>query len=110
MHEMSITQSVVDICSQNAGNKRVTEVTLEIGALSGVVPDAIEFCFEACTKGTSLEGARLLIEKIPGRGRCRACTAEFSLDSYHEPCPACSGFGVEILFGEELRVRDLVVD
>lgn len=110
MHEMSITQSVVDICTQHAGGKRVLEVTLEVGQLSGVVPEAVEFCFEACTKETSLEGARLKIELIAARGRCRDCGAEFSLGAYHEPCVACGGFGVDILAGEELRVKELEIE
>ena len=55
MHEMSITQGVVDLCESHSGGRRVTSVTLEIGDLSGVVPDAIEFCFDACTRETQLE-------------------------------------------------------
>ncbi|ABQ26132.1 hydrogenase maturation nickel metallochaperone HypA [Geotalea uraniireducens] len=110
MHEMSITQSVVEICTQNAGGRRVTAVILEIGDLSGVVPDAIEFCFEACTRDTQLDGARLLIERVQALGRCRDCKAEFALSAYYDPCPACGGFGVDVLSGEELRVKELEVE
>lgn len=110
MHEMSITQSVVEICTQNAGGRRVTSVILEIGDLSGVVPDAIEFCFEACTRDTLLDGARLLIERVQALGRCRDCKAEFALSAYYDPCPACGGFGVDVLSGEELRVKELEVE
>lgn len=110
MHEMSITQSVVDICTQNAAGRRVTAVVLEIGELSGVVPDAIEFCFEACTRDTLLDGARLLIERVRARGRCRDCKAEFALSSHYAPCPACGSFGVDLLSGEELRVKELEVE
>lgn len=110
MHEMSITQSVVEICTQNAGGRRVTAVILEIGDLSGVVPDAIEFCFEACTRDTLLDGARLLIERVQALGRCRDCKAEFALAAYYDPCPSCGGFGVDVLSGEELRVKELEVE
>jgi hydrogenase nickel incorporation protein HypA/HybF len=110
MHEMSITQGVVDICESHAGGRRVTSVTLEIGNLSGVVPDAIEFCFDACTRGTQLEGALLIIERIPSRGRCHECGAEFTLDAYFNPCPKCGSYGVELLSGEELRVKELEVE
>lgn len=110
MHEMAITQSVVDICERSAGGRRITSVTLEIGDLSGVVPDAVEFCFDACTRGTPLEGARLFIERVPARGRCHGCGAEFAVAAYYDPCPACGAYGVELLAGEELRVKELEVD
>jgi hydrogenase nickel incorporation protein HypA/HybF len=110
MHEMSITQSVVEICESSSGGRRVTAVTLEIGDLAGVVPESIEFCFDACTRGTLLEGATLAIERLPALGRCHGCGAEFSLQALFDPCPGCGGYGVELLSGEELRVKDLEVE
>ncbi len=107
---MSITQGVVEICERNAAGRRVLAVVMEIGELSNVMPDAVEFCFEACTKGTLLDGARLVIERIQGRGRCRGCAAEFAVKAFYESCPACGGYGVEILSGEELRVKELEVE
>lgn len=110
MHEMALTQSVVEICERNAGGRRVTAVFLEIGELAGVVPAAVEFCFDACTRDTLLEGARLFIELVPGRGRCQGCGAESGVTAYYDPCPACGGYGVELLSGEELRVTELEVE
>ena len=83
MHEMSITQSVVDICTQNAGGRRVTAVVLEIGELSGVVPDAIEFCFEACSKGTLLEGAKARNADSRGQDTARVSIATESSIQWH---------------------------
>lgn len=110
MHEMSITQSVVDICEKSAEGRRVLSVTIEIGELSGVVPDAVEFCFEACTRETLLEGARLVIERVAGRGECPTCGAEFPVRTYFDPCPGCGGYGVRVVAGEELRVKELEVE
>ena len=110
MHELSITQSIVDICEQNAGGRRVLSVTLELGALSGIVPDAVEFCFESCTKGTLLEGAKLLISRIEPKGLCRECGQEFPVSAYYDSCPLCGGFTIELLAGEELRVKELEVE
>jgi len=110
MHELSITQGVVDICEDTAAGRRVIAVVLEIGALSGVIPEAVEFCFEACARGTALEGAKLIIERTPARGRCEDCAAEFPLKTYYEPCPDCGSYRVTILSGEELRVKELEVD
>lgn len=110
MHELSIVQGVVEICESAAAGKRILSVVMEIGALSNVMPDAIEFCFEACTKETLLDGARLVIDCIPGRGRCRDCAAEFEVKSYYGTCPACGGYELDILSGEELRVKELEVE
>ncbi len=101
---------MVDICQQHAAGRRVSAVVLEIGALSGVVPEAVEFCFEACAQGTLLEGATLTIENIQGRGCCSGCGAEFPVRAYYDPCPACGGYGIAITAGEELRVKELEVE
>ena len=110
MHELSITQSVVEICRQTAAGRRVVEVVLEIGVLSGVVPEAVEFCFAACARETPLEGATLTIERISGQGCCTGCGAAFPVCAYYEPCPACGGYAVAITAGEELRVKELEVE
>jgi len=110
MHELSLTQGVVEICESNSGGRRVTAVVLEIGELSSVVPEALEFCFEACSKGTLLEGAQLTIERIPALGKCHDCSKEFHLRSYYNSCPSCGSHQVTIISGEELRVKEMEVD
>jgi len=110
MHELSITQSVIEICEQNAGGRRVLSVTLEVGELSGILPDAVEFCFEACSKGTLLEGARLKIDRVSPKGHCRECESDFPVSAYYDSCPSCGGYTVELLTGEEMRVKELEVE
>lgn len=110
MHEMSITQSVVELCEEHAKGRKVLTVVLQIGALSGVVPESVEFCFEACTKGTALDGARLEIEQIAGEGRCPLCGALGPVDTLFDPCSACGAFGLELVCGEELRVKEIEID
>ncbi len=100
----------MEICESAAAGKRVLAVVLEIGELSNIIPEAVEFCFEVCVKDTLLDGARLIIERIPGRGRCRDCSAEFAMKAYYEPCPDCGGFKIDMLSGEELRVKELEVE
>lgn len=113
MHEVGITQSIVEIAERHAreeGAARVLSVTLRIGALCGVVPEAVEFCFEPCTQGTLLEGALLIVERVPGRGRCTACGADIDLDPHTLACPACGDPGLERLQGEELCILEMEVD
>lgn len=109
MHELTITQGIVETCELNAGGRKVVEVVLQIGALSGVMPEAVEFCFEACTRDTLLEGARLVIVRIGAKARCLRCRAEFPLQGYFDPCPRCCALGNEILAGEELRIMEIEI-
>lgn len=109
MHELSIAQGIVEICESSASGRRVTAVCLEIGALSGVVPEALEFCFDACVQGTLLEGAVLEIEKICASGFCDKCCQTFPIDTYFDSCPVCSSF-LAIRSGEEMRVKYLEVE
>lgn len=110
MHEMALTQGIIEICEKYASGKRVLALDVEIGQLSGVVPDAVEFCFEACSRGTLLEGARINVIHIPGTGRCRECGAESPLANIFDSCPACGGFQMELISGEEMRVREIEVE
>ncbi|MDI3461572.1 MAG: [NiFe] hydrogenase nickel incorporation protein HypA [Nitrospira sp.] len=107
MHELSITRNIVAIVSERANGATVTHVTLEVGKLSAVIPDAIRFCFDIVAKGTVLEGALLEVIEIPGRGRCRSCGSELDLRQFVERC-ACGSGNVERLAGEELTIKQMV--
>ncbi len=107
MHELSITRNIVAIVSARANGARVTRVTLEIGQLSAVVPDAIRFCFDVVAKGTVLEGAQLDVIEIPGRGRCRNCGREIALGQLIERCD-CGSLDLVRLSGEELFIKEMV--
>jgi hydrogenase nickel incorporation protein HypA/HybF len=110
MHELSLTQGIIDLCLQHAGGRRVKLLEVEIGELSSVVPEAIEFCFEACSRDTLLEGAELAIIRIPGRGECQDCSAETPLTELFGACLHCGSNRVVIINGEEMRVREIEVE
>lgn len=113
MHEVGITQSLIEIAERHARQEKaesIASITVEIGSLSGVIPESVEFCFEVCTGGTMAEGARLIVKRIQGRGRCQDCRSEFDLDTYTFACPECDGFAVERLCGEELRISEMEID
>jgi len=110
MHEMSLTRDVVSICEQNAAGRKVLSVTLEIGELSGIMPAAVQFCFDDCARGTAVEGALLRVEQTGARGRCRDCAAEFALQGFHGVCPFCGSDRMEIIAGLEMRVKDMEVE
>lgn len=108
MHELSIANSVVEICAEQAAGARVMRVTLEIGKLSAVMPDAIRFCFDVCAKDTLVEGAVLEIIDVPGLGRCMACGATMELSMPFGRC-ACGSDSVELISGQQLKIRQMEV-
>lgn len=115
MHELSIALSLVDVASEAAsrlGPVRVHALHLRLGALSGVVKEALEFSFEIAVKGTALEGARLEIEDVPVTALCPQCQAERTLDrtlDLHLRCPVCDGALTEMLHGREMELTALEV-
>lgn len=110
MHELGITQTIVAIVAEHAGGNLVKRVTLEIGQLSAVEPDAIRFCFDVCCQGTVLEGATLEIIEIPGLGRCRHCGAAVPLTQPFGICDRCGSVKLDIVGGEELKIKEMEVD
>jgi hydrogenase nickel incorporation protein HypA/HybF len=105
---MAITQSVVAAVSERCEGRRVVQVTLVIGALSGVVPDSVRFCFELATAGTPLADATLEIVEVGGRARCRDCAQTVVLNDFIALCP-CGSADLDILGGEELAIRSVEV-
>lgn len=108
MHELGITRNVVAICSEHAHGASVLRVTLEIGRLSAVLPDALRFCFDICSRGTPLEGAELQIIEVPGAALCRDCGAEVALQAPYGRC-RCGSANLRLVAGEELNVKEMEV-
>ena len=109
MHELAISRNIVAIVGEAARGRRVRRVTLEIGKFSGVLPDAILFCFDVAAQGTAVENAALEILEIDGRARCQACGAEFVVHSLSDAC-ACGSRRLIRLAGEELNVKSMEVE
>lgn len=115
MHEMSIALAVVDQVQDAARVERPgtdgmvpDEVTLRIGELAGVVPDALHFCFQLACEGTLLNGARLLTESVPGRARCAPCDREWATGMPPDLCcPGCGSGATELLAGRELEIAEV---
>jgi len=109
VHELSLTQSIIEAVVEKTGGAEVTVVRLRIGRLSGVVVDSIRFCFDVVAAGTPVAGARLDIEEPSGRGRCRDCATEFAADDPIVLCPGCGSADVTVLAGRELTIISVEV-
>jgi hydrogenase nickel incorporation protein HypA/HybF len=112
MHEMALAQSMLEIvesAARTAGATRVTNVRLEIGALSHVAADALRFCFDVVTRGSLAEGATLTIDEPPGEAWCMPCAATVPLAQCGEPCPRCGSFQLAVTSGDDMRVKDIAI-
>jgi hydrogenase nickel incorporation protein HypA/HybF len=113
MHELRIATEIIDVVRDEMTRRhlnRVTEVYLNLGALTGVDPEALAFGFEAATADTPLSGAALKINRIPVGGKCRTCRSDFELNEYVFVCPKCGSSDLEIFRGEELDIAYFLGD
>ena len=113
MHELSIALSMIEMATEEVerhNGAKVEVLYLKLGALSGVVKDALLFSWEIACQGTRLEGARLEIEEIPVVVHCANCRADKTLISInHFLCPSCHSPTAEIRQGKELEVTALEI-
>ena len=113
MHEMTIAMNIVDIICQKANEEKavkVNSVKLEIGELSGVMINSLEFCFEAACKNTIVDGAELNINKIQAEAFCKSCKNIFRMESDFSSCPKCNDFDFEIKKGKEFSIKSFNID
>jgi len=112
MHELSIAMSIVDAAVEEAQRRGVqgSAVHLRLGALAGVVKDALLFCYEVACQGTPLEGSRLIVEDVPVIVFCAPCQKERVLQSVQLfQCPECGTPTMDVRHGKELEVYALEV-
>jgi hydrogenase nickel incorporation protein HypA/HybF len=114
MHELSIAENLIEIASnaaQAAGVQHVQAVHLRLGALSGVVADALQFSYEVAAAGTLLEGSQLVIQAVPAAIYCAVCAQVVELPTIQAfCCPVCGTFSTDVRQGRELEIISLEVE
>ena len=113
MHEISLLEQVREILiehSQSQCFSKVSKVTLEIGKLSCVEEGALRFGFDVVMQGSLAEDAELKITSVDGLGVCQDCNQSMPMQSMHDPCVLCGGFNIKVIQGEEMRIKDLLVN
>jgi hydrogenase nickel incorporation protein HypA/HybF len=113
MHEMAVTQSILDIVikhARQAGASRVLQINLVIGEMSGIVDDSVQFYFDFLSKDTMAEDARLAFERRPAVYRCRECEVTFNPEGLNWTCPACGALAFEVVSGREFQIDSIEVD
>lgn len=113
MHELAITEGIIEAAipaAEAAGAKRILEIRLKIGELSGVLPECIQEYFNIASRGTIAEGAALKVEKIPITITCASCGYDGEIPRRKIHCPKCASAEIKIKSGREYFVDSLEVE
>ena len=112
MHEVGLMTNALAIALDYATREQASHIhqmTLRVGDLSGVEPEALRFAFDVVTQGTIAEQAQLTIESCPTLCFCHDCQAEFRPTELGYECPICQTWSTSILQGKELELASLEV-
>ena len=115
MHELPITQSLLEIVlrhAERAGASRITGIDLALGVFTNYVSDSIQFYFDIISRGTPAEGAILHIHRIPATCRCWDCGQNFVWEETILPieCPHCKGTTPQFTSGDEFYLESMEVE
>lgn len=113
MHELSIVMSILDIAEEKAKDlhaQTISEIEMDIGELSGVDYEALDFAMAHAPKNEMLRNVKFSINKIPAKARCNICKHEFVLNDLYTACPSCNNYDNDIIQGKELRVKTIKID
>lgn len=112
MHELSIATSILKTAEaevEKIKGKKVTEIFLEIGKISGVEISSLEFVWDSCMKNTVLDGAKIHIAEPEGFARCAECDHEFKITKIYDACERCGSPFKEVVTGKEMKVKKLII-
>jgi hydrogenase nickel incorporation protein HypA/HybF len=113
MHELSVTENILDIAVRYAAQneaKRVTGLYLVIGRLSSIVDDSVQFYWDIVSKDTLCAGSTLHFERVPATLHCLDCGGEYTLESELIPCPACGSARVRVTTGEQFYLDSIEIE
>jgi hydrogenase nickel incorporation protein HypA/HybF len=113
MHELAVTESLLEIALRHAkahNAKRVTDLYLVLGDWSSIVDDSIQFYWDIVSEGTIAKGATLHFKRIPVRLKCNDCGNEYQPGSNEFSCPHCGGIHATVKTGEEFNLEAIDVD
>jgi hydrogenase nickel incorporation protein HypA/HybF len=112
MHELSLAENMRELIEDQASIEhfsKVEAVYLEVGQLSHVEAQAMQFCFDSVMQGSVADGAELIITRPRGLGECRQCKKQSEIDHLYAPCSHCGEFGLKVIQGDQVRITSLKV-
>ena len=113
MHELSIAIGIVELAekeAKKAGGEIIEVIELEIGTLSGIEIEALDFAWPVAVKGSILENSKRIITSPKGKAKCSECQTIFDLSNLYDTCPKCDSYFKDIFQGKELRIKAITLE
>ena len=113
MHELAVTEQILNLAlrhAREANARQVTNLHLQIGALSTIIDDSVQFYWDIISQGSLCQGATLHFNRVPATLHCRSCGQEYTLVGELTACPTCSGIQVQILSGQEFQLTSIDIE
>lgn len=108
MHELSVTESILEIALRHGGEQRITDLYLVIGELSTLIDESVQFYWDIISEGTPAAGATLHFRRVPAQLTCQTCGHSYS-PREALPCPACGSEDIRVVAGEEFYLEAIDV-
>lgn len=113
MHELAVTEQILNLAlrhAEAAQARQVTNLHLQIGALSTIIDDSIQFYWDIISQGSLCQGATLHFNRMPATLHCHSCGQDYTLDHELTACPTCNGIQVQILSGQEFQLTSIDIE
>jgi hydrogenase nickel incorporation protein HypA/HybF len=110
MHELAVTESLLQLALHHANGYRVTDLYVVIGQLSSFVDDSVQFYWDIVSEGTLAEGARLHFQRVPAEIKCTNCQHLYRLSGNQMACPTCGSTQARLVSGDEFHLEAIDVD
>ncbi|NDJ51809.1 MAG: hydrogenase maturation nickel metallochaperone HypA [Chloroflexi bacterium] len=113
MHELAVTQSLLNIALEHAEQaeaKQITRLTIVMGDLSSFVNESVQFYWDIIAEGTIAQGAELAFKRIPAQFECQNCGHSYSPLRGELHCPQCGSPNVKVTGGDEFRLESIDVE
>ena len=115
MHELGLLKTMLRTADaalegQLAENERIKKIVLEVGELTGAVPEYLQDAYGPLVKGTKYEGSELETIYVPGTVRCEDCGEEFAARAAGFKCPKCGCLNLHLIRGKGLDIKEIVVE
>lgn len=110
---MSIVVSIVEIAEKEAKKnnaKKITKLELDIGTVSGIEIDALNFAFDSIKNETMMANAEIKINIIKAKSKCEDCDYEFNTEDVYSLCPKCDSYKTNVIQGKEMNVKSILID
>lgn len=112
MHEMSIAANILKISEEEtvkAEGKKIEQIRLEVGMLSGVVTESLRFALDVSKNDSVLQNAEIVIDEIPGKLHCILCDCYFESNDFFTCCPNCGLHKFDIVSGKEMIIKSITL-